>query len=304
MQSDLYDIIAEALGVRVVSVRSLQGGCIGEVYRVELEGPVGEGGAAVAVVKVDSGADPRLDIEGFMLQYLAEHSAVPVPGVLHSAERLLIMEYVDGDSHFSRGAEEHAADLLATLHRGGPRDEAKGFGLHRATLIGGLDQPNPWCDAWVTFFAEHRILYMAGEGVREGRVSRGVYKRLTSLVNRLDDFIGEPAHPSLLHGDVWTTNVLADDNRITGFLDPAIYYGHPEIELAFITLFSTFGQRFFDCYDAQCPIAPGFFAGAGVGKHTPGRKDIYNIYPLLVHTRLFGSSYLGAIEGTLGGLGF
>ena len=303
MQSDLYDIITEALGVGVVSARPLSGGCIGEVYRVELEGVVGEGATSVVVAKVDEGRDPRLDIEGFMLQYLAEHSALPVPRVLHSAERLLIMEYVDGDSHFSGGAQRHAADLLAVLHGTRGRDSVKGFGLECPTLIGGLDQPNAWTDSWVSFFGEHRILYMAEEGLREGRVTRAVYKRLKGLVRRLAEFIDEPEHPSLLHGDVWTTNVLADSKGITAFLDPAVYYGHPEIELAFITLFSTFGQPFFDRYDEQLPIRPGFFEGAGLGGHTPGRKDIYNIYPLLVHARLFGSSYLSGIEGTLDGLG-
>jgi fructosamine-3-kinase len=302
MRSDLYEILAEALGVRVKGTRPLSGGCIGEVYRVDLAEPVGNGGATTVVAKVDGGDDPRLDVEGFMLGYLAEHSALPVPGVLYSSDKLLVMEHIVGDSHFSPGAEAHAADLLAELHGVGSSDGR--FGLSRTTLIGALDQPNPWGDSWANFFAESRLLYMAEEGVREGRVTQAVYKRLLKLANRLDDFIDEPGHPSLLHGDVWTTNVLASGDQITGFLDPAVYYGHPEIELAFITLFSTFGQAFFDRYDAQRPIPAGFFQGAGVGAHTPGRRDIYNIYPLVAHARLFGSSYLSGIEHTLGGLGF
>ena len=259
MQSNLYDIITEALGVRVVSARPLSGGCIGEVYRVELEAPVGDGGTSFVVAKVDQGRDPRLDIAGFMLRYLAEHSALPVPRALHSAEKLLIMECVAGDSDFSGGAQQHAADLLAGLHGIRPPESSAGFGLQCATLIGGLDQPNDWSEGWVTFFAEQRILYMVEEGLREGRVTRAVYKRLKNLVNRLDEFIDEPKYPALLHGDVWTTNVLADGTRITAFLDPAVYYGHPEIERAFITLFSTIGRPFFDRYDAQRTILPGFF---------------------------------------------
>ena len=88
--------------------------------------------------------------------------------------------------------------------------------------------------------------------------------------------------------------MLAERDHITGFLDPAIYYGHPEIELAFITLFNTFGEAFFHRYHALRPIAPGFFEQ---------RRDLYNLYPLLVHVRLFGGGYVPPIERTLAGLG-
>ena len=96
--------------------------------------------------------------------------------------------------------------------------------------------------------------------------------------------------PSLIHGDVWTTNVLASSERITGFLDPAIYYADPEIELAFITLFNTFGRPFFQRYHELRPISTDFWEI---------RRDLYNLYPLLVHVRLFGGGYVGAVEQIL-----
>ena len=89
---------------------------------------------------------------------------------------------------------------------------------------------------------------------------------------------------------LWTTNILAQDGRITGFLDPAIYYAHPEIELAFSTLFGTFGQPFFTWYRQLWHMVPGFFEE---------RRDIYNLYPLLVHVRLFGGGYVGAVDQIL-----
>ena len=110
------------------------------------------------------------------------------------------------------------------------------------------------------------------------------------MAAKLDVLLEEPAHPSLLHGDVWTTNVLAEENRITGFIDPAVYFGHPEIELAFISLFSTFGPAFFNRYNELRPISPDFFET---------RKDIYNLYPLLVHVRLFGGGYVADVESIL-----
>ncbi|MBE2199555.1 MAG: fructosamine kinase family protein [Anaerolinea sp.] len=281
----MRDEVAAALGVAVVDVAPLSGGCIGQVYRVRLAN--GE----TAVVKVDDSAHPQLDIEGYMLRYLAEHSALPVPQVWHSDPRLLIMSFLPGSSRFSTAAQAHAADLLAALHA----ITAPAFGLERDTLIGGLHQPNPWTDSWLTFFRERRLLYMGREGVRSGRLPAAVLARLEKFCGQLERWLAEPERPSLLHGDVWTTNVLAVGERITGFVDPAIYYGHPEIELAFTTLFGTFDRAFFARYQELRPIPPGFFEE---------RRDIYNLYPLLVHVRLFGGSYVQSVVNSLRRFGF
>ena len=285
MRANLIDLVTERLGRPAESCHALGGGCVGEVYRVRMKD--GEN----IVVKHDTRPSPALDIEGFMLCYLEEHSALPVPQVLHSSPDLLAMEYLDGDSHFDGSAQRHAAELLASLHAVRiPR-----FGLEHPTLIGGLHQPNPWTKLWTDFFREQRLLHMADRALEERVMPAALHKRIHRFAERLEDFLIEPPYPSLLHGDVWTTNVLARNGRITGFIDPAVYYGHPEIELAFITLFNTFGTPFFDAYHALRPITPGFFEQ---------RRDIYNLYPLLVHTRLFGASYLSDVEHTLSRLGF
>ncbi len=277
--------IEKALGKPPTSVRPLSGGSVAEVYRATLP-EIGE-----AVVKVDRSSVPALEIEGYMLEYLASHSTLPVPKVFHAAPELLIMEMLPGESHFSANAQMHAAELLVELH--GIR--ADRFGLERDTLIGSLHQPNTFEDSWAEFYCEHRLLHMAREAHGAGRIGKKLLGRLESFAGQLDDRLEPPEHPSLLHGDVWTTNVLADDNHITGFIDPAVYFGHPEIELAFITLFSTFGSAFFNRYNELRPIAPGFFEE---------RRDIYNLYPLLVHVRLFGGGYVASVESTLDKFGF
>lgn len=276
--------IERVLGHRVSAMSPLSGGCIGEIYRVLLEN------GATLVAKIDTSANPRLDIEAYMLRFLKETSDLPVPDVLVSEPDLLLMSYLRGGSQFARGAQEHAAELLASLHT----IRGAAFGLERDTLIGGLEQPNPWSDSWLAFFRDYRLLRMGTECVRAGRFSRQFYGRLERFAERLDEWLAEPAYPSLIHGDVWSGNVLAEDNRITGFIDPAIYYGDAEIELAFTTLFNTFGKWFFDHYHSIRPIAPGFFET---------RREIYNLYPLLVHTRLFGGSYLNSVERTLSRFG-
>ena len=277
--------VEEALGAPLESVEPLGGGCIGQVFRLQLA----NGDQRVA--KVDEGPQPRLDVEAFMLQYLREHSNLPVPRVYYAETDLLVMEFLPGESRFSAEAQAHAAELLAALHN----VTADRFGLERSTLIGGLHQPNPWYDSWITFFAEKRLLYMAREAEMAGRLPAQVRRRLERLVVALPRWLEEPAAPSLIHGDVWTTNVLAREGRIAGFLDPAIYYAHPEIELAFTTLFGTFREPFFRRYQELRPIAMGFFEE---------RRDLYNLYPLLVHVRLFGGSYVQSVKRVLQQFGF
>lgn len=283
MNSALHTGIETALGVRPVSAQGLSGGCVGEVYRVQLA----DGNVIVAKV---GGVGARLALEGWMLRYLAEHSRLPVPAVLYSSDSLLLMEFVEGESHFPSATQQHAAELLAELHN----IRAPQFGLESDTLIGGLHQPNPWTACWLDFFRDRRLLYMAGEAVGQGRMPQKMLARVEKFAARLDQWLEEPAHPSLIHGDVWTTNVLAANGRITGFIDPAIYYADPEIELAFTTLFGTFGETFFRRYNEIRPLRPGFMEQ---------RRDIYNLYPLLVHVRLFGGGYVQSVDRLLSRFG-
>jgi fructosamine-3-kinase len=261
-------------------------GMIGDVYRIELAD------GRVVVAKVSDTADASLSLEGYMLRYLAEHSRLPVPQVLHSEDMLLLMTFIEGESYLGAAEQRHAADLLADLHS----ITQPQFGLERDTLIGPLHQPNPLTDSWIEFFREHRLLYMARLAHENGPLPVEMLRRIEKLSAQLERWLSEPDQPSLLHGDIWRNNVLTQHGRITGFIDPAIYYGHAEIELAYTTLFAgTFGPAFFERYQQLRPIEPGFFEE---------RRHIYNLYPLLVHVRLFGTGYLPAVEASLRRFGF
>jgi fructosamine-3-kinase len=277
-------IVAEGveahLGERMLSVRPLGGGCIGEVYRAELE----EGTPLVA--KVDRNGESHLEREAYMLRYLREKSELPVPEVYHGSETLLLMEFIEGSSRFTEGAERYAAELLAGLHG----ITADSYGHERDTLIGALDQPNPPTKSWAKFFRDHRLLYIALLAYEAGRLPAEDLHRVERLSEKVDELVEHPNPPALIHGDVWSANVLARGDRITAFLDPAIYYADPEIELAFISLFDSFGRPFFDRYQEIQPIRDGFFEV---------RRDLYNLYPLLVHTYYFGGRYLGSVRNTL-----
>lgn len=130
-----------------------------------------------------------LDTEGWMLRYLADRSRLPVPGVLHSEPGLLVMELIDTRSKaITAACQQHAADLLADLHS----VTWDAFGLERDTLIGGLHQPNPRTASWVEFFRDHRLLYMADEAHRAGRLPADVRRRIDTIAARLEEWIEEP----------------------------------------------------------------------------------------------------------------
>lgn len=282
---ELRDEIAAAIGRTPLEFAPLHGGCVSAVYRLRFAA------GSSLIAKVDEHDVAILPVEAFMLRYLAEHTALPVPEVLHASQRLLIMSDIPGDSHFDPAAERHAAELLAALHA----HSAPAYGFACDTVIGGLPQPNTPTQLWLTFFRDHRLRFMADEAAREGRLPVDLRGRLERLCLRLDELLPEPDRPALIHGDVWTTNVLSLDGRITAFLDPAIYYAHHEIELAFTTLFGTFGRDFYTRYDELRPITPGFFET---------RRHLYNLYPLLVHVRLFGGAYVNSVAQTLQRFGF
>ncbi len=280
----LGDAIERATGARPEGGQRLSGGCVGEVYRLDLS----DGRRVVAKI---GGPGGGLALEGWMLTYLEEHSNLPVPSVVHASDELLVMDYVESGGGLDARAQAHAAELLAELHGvGAPR-----FGLVRDTVIGGLPQPNPESASWLALFRDHRLLYMGREALAAGRLPASLMGRIESFAAHLGRWLDEPEQASLIHGDMWGGNILAKGGRITGFVDPAIYYADPEIELAFSTMFATFTDPFFDRYGELRPLRPGFFEV---------RRDIYNLYPLLVHVRLFGGGYVDGVASTLKKFGF
>jgi fructosamine-3-kinase len=275
-----------ALGQRVMALENLPVGFGLAGFKVELAD-----GRKLAVKARQDTARVDLRLEGYMLCELANHSTLPVPAVHLSEPDLLVMDFIETDGGgITPQVERHAAELIAALHAT-PRPS---FGYERDTLIGPLPQPNPQTDRWIPFFRDHRLLAMARAAQAEGKLPLRLLTRLERLAERLDTYLAEPRHPSLLHGDLWTGNVLVRGERIAGFVDPAIYCGDPEIELAFTTMFGTFGRPFFEAYEALLPLEPGFHEL---------RSALYKLYPTLVHVRLFGSAYLPPIERTLAHLG-
>ena len=280
MTPTLENRVEAALGAPVTSVSTLDGGMIGSVHRVDLT----DGRTVVA----KTGETP-LEVEAFMLRHLRDESDLPVPDVYHADDDLLLLEFVRGTTEHSPAVARDAADHLASLHR----VTGAAFGFERDTLTGPVRQPNPWTDSWIEFFGTHRLAHL--RRVASESLSSRTIQRLESVQADLDYLLEEPSAPSLIHGDVWRTNVLSDDETVRAFLDPATYYAHPEVELAYVDWTDTLGSSFFERYRKRRGIEDGFFQT---------RRFVYRLYPLLVHVHLFDGKYHDELTETLDRLGY
>lgn len=263
----------------------LDGGEVGSVHRVDLAD-------GQRVVAKTAGTDLR--IEAQMLRALAEHG-LAVPAVYHAAADLLVVEFVAGESEITPAVERDLAERLAALHD----ESAPTFGFPFDTLTGKLDLPNPREADWPTFFGEHRLGYMADRAVTEDLLPAADAERIDALVDELPALLDHDPEPALIHGDVWTENLVTDGESVRAFLDPACYYADPEVELAYVDWTGTGGEAFFERYRERAAGPDG-----GLPDGVAGRQPIYRLLPLLVHLRHFGEEYLPPIRETLAELGY
>lgn len=275
--------LAEALGSPVSTSTPLAVGFGLHGYHLRLKD-----GRELAVKAGSPPIPDQLLIEAYMLSELGRLSSLPVPAVRYSDASMLAMDWIDAKGGAIRSSHQrHMAELLAELHST-PRPF---FGFEQDTVIATLSQPNPQEQLWIPFFREQRLLFLSEYACSRGQLSRRTHERIQRLADRLENYLTEPDHPSLIHGDIWSGNVLAGHDHIEALIDPAIYFAHPEVELAFMTMFGSFGREFFDTYAALAAFeAKGFFET---------RCDIYLLYPLLVHVLVCSPSYASGIERIL-----
>ncbi|MBW3657722.1 MAG: fructosamine kinase family protein [Actinobacteria bacterium] len=220
--------------------------------------------------------DARLEAEG--LTALADAGA-PVPAVLHVDERLLVLEHVSGSPAWGALGER-----LAGVHRG----HAGGtFGWSRDNVIGSLPQPNDPDDDWPRFFAERRIRPRLAAAALPDHVRR----RLEAACDGpLRDLLAHGERPSLVHGDLWSGNVV--DGR--WLIDPAVHRADREVELAFADLFGGIPDAFWAGYLGAWPLDEGW----------EERRPALQFFHLLVHVELFGAGYVGGVVARLDRLGW
>jgi fructosamine-3-kinase len=241
--------------------------------------------------KYDVGAAPqRFLAEARGLAWLREAGALRVPEVLAvspgalSHPPFLVLELLAPGPH-APDYEERLGTGLAALHRFG----ASSFGFEQDNFIGSLPQANQSAPSWAEFYREHRLAPQLERAESTGSLDLELGRRLQRLFSRLPELVGPEEAPARLHGDLWVGNLLVDGAGAPVLIDPAVYGGHREVDLAMLRLFGGVGPRMFEAYDASYPLQPG---------HAE-RVQLYQLYPLLVHLNLFGTSYLPQLERAL-----
>ena len=277
----MQEELSEALGQEVERLDLLQQGQIGGVYKARVEGQT-------YVVK-SSDQREKLAVEAKMLNDLHD-AKIRVPEVIFANESFLMMEYIKSIDQDQCTQEIEAAKLLSTLHS--ITNESRMYGYYYDTTIGPFPQKNEQTQYnWTLFLGQMRIMPMAKRCYDEGKISKQILERLEGLCRELYKRIDmRNIDPSLLHGDVWSGNVLFERKKGACLIDPAMYYGDKEMELAFILLFNTFGETFFNAYSEVHPLSEDFYET---------KVPLYQIYPVLVHVALYGGSYLGELEQIL-----
>lgn len=173
---------------------------------------------------------------------------------------------------------------LAALHE----HTHPSFGFEHDNYIGSTLQPNSWNEDGCAFFGHSRLEYQADLASRRGLLDDKDRQRIASIVRRLPELI--PSQPaSLIHGDLWSGNIIADTSGQPAIIDPAVHYGWGEAELGMTALFGSFPDVFYRAYQEIRPLAAGW----------QNRLPLYNLYHLLNHVNLFGAGYLSQTRAIL-----
>ena len=218
--------------------------------------------------------------EAHGLEALERAGALRVPKVLAVAERFLVLEWIELGMA-SAGFWERFGQDFAKLHL---RTAGGRPGFSRDNYLGATPQPNAtdedWCEFWRLQRLGHQLETASASGLLDPELARLGQR----LMDRLDEWLGEIVDPmSLLHGDLWSGNVLCDSHGAPVLIDPAAYHGHREADLAMTQLFGGFSEPFYSAYEEVWPLEPGWRE----------RLEIYKLYHLLNHLNLFGASYRG-----------
>lgn len=276
--------------VAVTDSAPVGGGCISPTARLETE-------AGTFFLKWDSPdlPDGLLAAEARGLRQLGAADEVRVPAVVaesgSDAPAWLLAEWLQPETA-GRGEWEHLGAGLAALHR----HTTDRFGADADNYIGSLPQANDPLDDWPGFWRARRLEPQLRQAVDRGLLGTEDRSRFDALFARLDEILaaGNEDGPSLLHGDLWSGNVHMTTNG-PAIIDPSVYYGHREVDLAMSELFGGFGPEFYFAYEDVWPLDPGY---------DPTRRAVYQLYYLLVHVNLFGGGYVGRTRSALGTTGF
>jgi len=260
--------------VEISEIRPVGGGCINEAYSLKTN-------AGKYFIKYNSAATfpGMFEKEAAGLKILAQTKTLEIPDVIWTAETgtyaYLLLQFIDTGAVGPDFWNDFGLKL-ADLHR----NTAEYFGLDHHNYIGSLAQKNNPHSDFISFFVSERIEPQLEQTRNKGAFSQSETRYFDRLFNTLHNIMPKEK-PSLLHGDLWSGNYMVTAGGSPCLIDPAVYFGHREADIAMTQLFGGFQPEFYQAYNLDWPME----------KDWQKRMDIFNLYPLLVHVNLFGVSY-------------
>lgn len=283
LEPTLEHILGKYLGrsTRILKCSPVSGGCIHHATQVKTD----QGSFFLKYNQLRELPNFRAESRG--LRLLSNTHTLRVPQVLAvndtGSHALILMEFL-ASAPRSKDFWTTFGTGLANLHR----NTAEHFGLDHDNFIGRLPQSNTPHENWISFFVSERLEAQLRLAEENGLAPSDLRPSFESLYQRLPQLIPDEP-PALLHGDLWSGNFLVGPEGEPCIVDPAVYYGHREAELAFTRLFGGFDQQFYLAYQAAWSLANGW----------EERISLFNLYPLMVHLNLFGKGYLPDIQAIL-----
>lgn len=279
LSQEFLEYLSNLLESKVESFQSVSGGDISSAYLIKTE-------TEKYFLKVNSNPT-ALDMflsEEKALKTIANTNTIAAPKVIACSSfnnnSFLIMEYIETKSPNSKDLELFGRQL-AELHK----VTSEEFGFNSNNFIGSLRQSNKNHSNWNDFYAEERLIPQLELAKSKGLLNSNEVPNKELLKEKCHPFF-KNVTPSLLHGDLWSGNYLISTTGLPYLIDPALYYGHNEVDIAMSKLFGGFGQSFYDSYHNV--ISKDEF--------TEDRIQLYQLYYLLVHLNLFGSSYYSSVK--------
>lgn len=279
----IQQLVADRLSSTPLCLEPVGGGSINNCYRISFKNKT-------LFCKATPATEfPQLfRKEKTGLEFIAEQNIIRTPAVVGCFEegdhQVLLLEWIECGER-TEAFWKTFGEGLAAFHR----VTNDGFGFAENNYMGSVPQLNDPHPTWADFFARQRLDVMVKKCFDEKLLSKGHRRAFERVEQKLPGFFGEE-NPSLLHGDLWSGNFLCDKNGKPVLIDPAVYYGHRSMDLAMTTLFGGFRGPFYEAYDHHFPFP----------KNYKEQWAVCNLYPLLIHLFLFGTSYLPQIERTLG----
>jgi protein-ribulosamine 3-kinase len=267
----------------IFSKSFVNGGSLNETYRVEVDGKK-------AFCKINSANNfPQLFArEKNGLEFLSSTGIMATPEIFDCFEisnrQVLMMEWIEPGEQTIQ-FWKHFGRSLAGLHS----ISSASFGFKEDNYMGVVPQSNRQQGEWIIFFREQRLQTLCRLCFDKGLLLAHHIRNFEMVYKKLNEIFDEKSIPCLLHGDLWNGNFIAAKNEQAVLIDPAVYFGHPSVDLGMTNLFGGFPAVFYDSYQYYLPFPANYRQ----------QWKVANLYPLLIHLYLFGRSYLREIEQTL-----